>query len=272
MIPTILHDRAAIAAYLRQDLLVHLYELGDLDDFFWPYTTWYASLNHGDIERLALLYTGSELPILLATAAADDQPMINLLKALLPFLPRQFYAHLPAGMDFGFLRAEYQMESYGVHDKMALQERTGAGSLPHPADKIRQVKIEDLPELIGFYEAAYPGNWFDPRMIETGQYYGLWRSGRLVSVAGVHVYSPAQGVAALGNITTLPELRGSGLGTAVTGALCQALGNQVGTIGLNVRADNTAAIACYQKLGFRRVTQYEEWMLKARPLVEDRDD
>jgi ribosomal protein S18 acetylase RimI-like enzyme len=272
MIPTILHDRTAIATYLRQDLLVYLYELGDLDDFFWPYTTWYASLKLGEIERLALLYTGSELPILLATATGDDRPTQNLLQTLLPFLPRRFYAHLPAGMDFSFLSEEYRMDSYGIHDKMALQQWSGAECPPPPGDRIRRMVEDDLPALLSFYEAAYPGNWFDPRMIETGQYYGLWRDKTLVSVAGVHVYSPAQDVAALGNITTLPELRGRGLGTAVTAALCRSLRQQVGTIGLNVRADNAAAIACYKKIGFRRVAQYEEWMLTAYPIGEDRND
>ena len=37
-----LHEKGEIERYLRNNALIHLYELGDLDDFFWPCTTWYA--------------------------------------------------------------------------------------------------------------------------------------------------------------------------------------------------------------------------------------
>ena len=53
-------------------------------------------------------------------------------------------------------------------------------------------------------------------MLETGKYFGIRREGILVSVAGIHVYSPEYDVAALGNITTHPDFRGQGLGRKVT--------------------------------------------------------
>ena len=37
-----LHDRATLEAFLRRDAALHLYSLGDLDDFFWPFTTWHG--------------------------------------------------------------------------------------------------------------------------------------------------------------------------------------------------------------------------------------
>src|SRR5438093_529591 len=83
-------------------------------------------------------------------------------------------------------------------------------------------------------------NWFDPRMLETGHYYGIRQDGTLLSIAGVHVYSPRYRVAALGNITTRPAARGHGLATLVTAKLCQELLRSVDEIGLNVRADNAS--------------------------------
>ena len=47
----------------------------------------------------------------------------------------------------------------------------------------------------------------------------------------------------------------------MTARICQELGHAVDHIGLNVKADNTAAIACYERLGFRPVAEYEEVML-----------
>ena len=86
------------------------------------------------------------------------------------------------------------------------------------------------------------------------------------------MYSPQYGVAALGNITTLPEYRGQGLGTLVTARVCRELLKSSGSydrrhsydrriIGLNVRADNAPAIRCYHNLGFEKVAEYEEWMV-----------
>jgi ribosomal protein S18 acetylase RimI-like enzyme len=39
----------------------------------------------------------------------------------------------------------------------------------------------------------------------------------------------------------------------------------VDLIGLNVRADNVAAIACYRRLGFTVVAEYEEYMARLKP-------
>jgi predicted GNAT family acetyltransferase len=101
-------------------------------------------------------------------------------------------------------------------------------------------------------------------MLETGQYVGIWEDGELVSVAGIHVYSPVYKIAALGNITTHPAKRGQGLGTIVTAGLCKRLLNTVDAIGLNVRSDNNPAIKAYEKIGFEVVATYHEWMVNKK--------
>jgi predicted GNAT family acetyltransferase len=121
----------------------------------------------------------------------------------------------------------------------------------------------DVEDLQTFYQASYPGNWFDPRMLETGQYFGVRRTGKLVSAGGVHVYSPQYNAAALGNIATHPNFRGQGLATAVCAKICQLLLQTVSNIGLNVHVDNQSAITCYERLGFERIGVYGEYMLEA---------
>jgi ribosomal protein S18 acetylase RimI-like enzyme len=121
----------------------------------------------------------------------------------------------------------------------------------------------DLTDILSLYERSYPGNWFDSRMLETGQYFGLRQEGHLVSIAGIHVYSPVYRVAALGNITTDPAYRGHGFGRATTARLCQSLRQTVDHIGLNVKAGNRAAIHLYQQLGFEIVASYGEYMMTA---------
>jgi predicted GNAT family acetyltransferase len=123
----------------------------------------------------------------------------------------------------------------------------------------------DLEEIQSLYQSSYPGNSFDPRMLLTRQYFGYRRGGRLLSVGGVHVYSPAYRVAALGNITTHPEYRNQGLGKAVTAKLCLSLRENVDVIGLNVKQDNSPALSLYHALGFNISAKYGEFSLKKRP-------
>lgn len=66
-------------------------------------------------------------------------------------------------------------------------------------DEVIQLGQDDHDELVALYRRAYPGSWFDPRMLETGQYYGVRHGRHILCVAGVHVYSPEYGVAALGS-------------------------------------------------------------------------
>jgi RimJ/RimL family protein N-acetyltransferase len=241
------HDRTELAALLRRNAALHTYELGDLDDFFWPYTTWYRR-----DDAVALLYHGLELPTLIALA--PPEPLAGLLKGLGPLLPRRFYAHLSPG-GAAALADDFRGDPHGLHHKMALTDHAKLHAAT-PAGEI--LGPDDLPDLLRLYAEAYPGNWFDRRMVETGHYVGVRRDGALVAVAGVHVWSPVYRVAALGNVTTHPAARGQGLATATLAALSRRLLETVDVISLNVKADNASAITVYDRLGFTPVADYDE--------------
>jgi ribosomal protein S18 acetylase RimI-like enzyme len=253
----ILSNKSDIERFLRRNAALHLYELGDLDDFFFPYTTWYGHESNGQIDSIVLMYKGTELPVLLALSDEPAGGIKELLREISGELPDKFYCHLSPGLEKVFT-GSFKLEPHGQHLKMALSDP----KMLEKADTsgVVPLSVSDEKEILDFYASAYPGNWFDARMLETGQYFGLRRNGRLVSIAGIHVYSPEYRVAALGNIATLPELRGQGLGTKVSAALCQNLLKTVDVIGLNVLADNAGAIKCYRKLGFEDCGEYGEFM------------
>jgi ribosomal protein S18 acetylase RimI-like enzyme len=249
-----LHDHHELAARFLRDPALHLYELGDLDPFFWPRTTWYAEEG---ADQVALLYHATEEPTLLALARDDDTPALRrLLTALTPVLPRRFYAHVTGGAEDVFADS-YVAEPSGPHVRMALTDPDALANVPEAA-KVVPIAGADLDEVEALYAASYPGNWFDSRMLETGQYVGVRAGDALVAVAGVHVYSPAYRVAALGNVTTHPDVRGQGLATTAVAALCTQLLESVDHIGLNVKADNTAAVSLYRRLGFTVVAEFVE--------------
>ena len=116
----------------------------------------------------------------------------------------------------------------------------------------------DARELEMLYADAYPGNWFDARMLETGAYFGVREGDLLASVSGVHVVSRSERVAALGNVATRPSMRGRGLARIAGAATCRALRPHVDHLGLNVDASNAEGIRLYEALGFARVATYEE--------------
>lgn len=256
-----LTDPNQIAEYLRRDIYLHLYGLGDLDEFYRPYTTWYGNRKGGEITALALLYHGEEPPVLLGLSR-DREPLQNLLRELLPELPLVFYAHLSPGVESVFADS-CRVIDHGLHQKLALRDRSALEGF-NTANTI-PLTVRDTEKLLDFYQKSYPGNWFNPRMLETGQYFGLEKQGKLVSAAGVHVYSPEYGVAALGNIATLPNFRGQGLAARVTARCCLSLLQEVDHIGLNLLAENIPARACYSKLGFEDAAQYGEYTIRKEP-------
>lgn len=251
LLPRSEHDRAELERLLRADPALHSYELGDLDDFFWPHTTWYR---HGD--SVALVYHGAGLPILLALDRPSRvQAMAELVDGLAFLLPQRFYAHVSVGVE-GVLGRHFHLEPSGLHHKMALTDPGRLAGFPQRGHVLTEADLSDLIEL---YSLAYPGNAFDPRLLRTGQYVGLRRDGLLVAVAGVHIWSPAMRVATLGNVATHPDLRGQGLGTAAVATVCRRLLPTVDVIALNVKADNDSAVALYRRLGFSRVADYHEF-------------
>jgi ribosomal protein S18 acetylase RimI-like enzyme len=256
-----LEDRDRIATFVRRNARAHVYELGDLDDFDWPHTHWFGWESGGQLEQLALLYTQPEVPVLIAIAEHPLEAMEDLLRAIAPALPPALYVHAtPSLLDT--LTARYEVTGAEPHLKLALGRTDLVARHATRADLLGD---DDLEEVESFYAEAYPGTWFVPRMLETGRYVGIRSNGRLACVAGVHVYSPTWRVAALGNVATLPELRGRGLARGACAALCLLLlADGIETIALNVRADNAAAIASYARLGFEPAAEYVEASLVAR--------
>jgi len=248
-------DKAEIEAFLRRNTFLHIYGLGDLDDYFWRFTTWYGLTDGGRIQAIVLVYAGLRQPTLLALGQEELPLLRELLHSIVGLLPERFYAHLSPGSAEA-LEGHYRLESHGEHHKMALTDPARIAGVD--TSEVVRLTSADLDELLAFYAASYPGHGFEPSMLDAGQYCGIRGRDGLISVAGVHVYSERYKVAALGNIATHPDHRGRGRGATVTAGLCKTLLGTVEHVGLNVKADNEAGMRCYAKLGFEIIGTYEE--------------
>lgn len=250
-------DRNVILSFLRKNPDIQYYCLGDLDDFFFPSTTWYSLKSDDKILSLAMLYSGGEVPTLLLFYEGDASSSVDLLDKIRPLLPGKFFAHLTPPLKKIFKKEEIA-EDYGPHYKMVLK-------LPKediPDHNIQRLQLRDIDRILELYSAAYPFNWFDSRMLQTGKYFGYFINNRLTGISGIHVYSPKYRVAALGNIAVAPDQRGKGIAYKLTVRLCNDLRNDTDIIGLNVKSDNDVAIRCYRKAGFEITGEYDECLIQ----------
>jgi ribosomal protein S18 acetylase RimI-like enzyme len=91
---------------------------------------------------------------------------------------------------------------------------------------------------------------FESNALRKGPYFGVWREGRLASMAGTHLQLDQ--MAEIGNVVTRPEYQRRGLATWVVAAVVRALRDTGKAAFLQVFKDNSAAISLYEKMGFRR--------------------
>ena len=176
-------------------------------------------------------------------------------------LPKRVYAYLSPGLE-KTLEPYYSLNPNGENYRMALKNTSELGHVD--TSGVVRISVEDIGGLRDLYRASFPGIRFNLGVVETHPYHGMKRSNRLISAAGAHVYSPAYGVAVLGNIATHPDYRGRGFAGTVTAKLCQSLLGSVDAIGLNVKTENTSAIRCYERLGFEVVGRHMEFVAEVK--------
>jgi GNAT superfamily N-acetyltransferase len=250
-------DLAAIERYLRRAPYLHAYELGDMDPREADHVTWIA---RDPVDAVVLVYRGLATPTIVALSDDDPEAATSLLASIADDLPERIYAHLSPGVEAA-LADRYQLDLLGHCRKMALTAPVAAA----PDGEVLRLGPEHADEATRFFAAAYPDSVFAPAILARAPHLAIRDDRGIAAVAGAHVYSPVMRIASLGNIATRPDARGRGLARRVTAAMCRLLQPEVDVIGLNVRANNSAAIATYQRLGFEIRHAYGEWRGTARP-------
>lgn len=247
-----LTDQAAIRAFLNQDRGMTAYALGDLDDAYWPQSTYYGARVGGKLVTVLLTYHGLE-PIIF-TGFGDPNGMAAIFDDLL--LPEEMYYVMPPEMEW-ILAAWYEGLDEHLHREWRMVLDPQDFAAPEPIQEtVSRLGPEHADVLTALYAlAAEPGEAivsFSPWQIAHGVFYGVWDGDALIAAAGTHVWSLAEHVAAVGNVFTRPDCRGRGLATACTGAVVrEAAAAGMNPVVLNVKQGNTPAIRVYEKLGFR---------------------
>jgi ribosomal protein S18 acetylase RimI-like enzyme len=235
-------DRERIRSILRADPVWTVYALGDLDPEQFARCEWHVSQ---DSAAILLLYRLLDIPVLLM--AGDEWQFGSLLDESGP--PDDVYLHVrPSALPS--IRERYEIVETRPLLRMGLREPKLDVSVPAmPLTRADTAAFEAL------YRDGEPSHeapdFFFPSMLDDGTFFGIRESGTLVSVAGTHLMSKAESVAAIGNVYTRRDRRGRGLGATVTSAVVRKLLDElIGTIALSVIAANLQAIRVYQRLGF----------------------
>jgi ribosomal protein S18 acetylase RimI-like enzyme len=250
-----------IRAFLKIDRFFADYALGDLDPKHFQFTEWFGAEEDRELRAIVMLYHDLQPPILFATGeprgieaildrmARPLQIELSIREEHLPVVEKYYRTGIISMLKMALLRENRNRVS------PAAMELETSRRIPV---SVTRLDVSHMPQLEALY-AFGGGDAFRQRSLELGVFYGVFDGNRLVSVAGTHIVSDQERIAALGNVMTHPEYRGQGLATIATNTVCEELldrGSEM--IGLSVSRSNEAAIRVYEKIGFkRRVPFYE---------------
>ena len=271
---TSLTDPNRIREFLLTDRFFADYAQGDLDPAHFQFTQWFGAEEDERLRALVMLYHDLTPPIFFATGEARGSDLLldrviqhprlslSIREEHLPVIEK-FYRTAPVPM----LKMALLPEEFRATDQTSLRggRRTTQQSplakneiASRSALAMTRLNVSHMPLLEELYSHG-GGDAFRQRSLEQGVFYGLFESERLVSVAGTHIVSGSERIAALGNVMTHPNYRGQGLATIATSAVCKELLDRgIEMIGLSVSRSNEAAIRVYEKIGFKRHVPFYE--------------
>ncbi len=235
--------KTGIREILNQDRAWALYALADLDDGMFEHSEWWASGG-----ALGLVFHAIAIrPIFVMGEAAGIRELLQAMPVASGYLNLRLDT-------IGAAEGLFQYRQRSEMCRMMLE------SFAPRAGDTEALTMADLGAIEALFASGDgAGIAFSPAQLRTGFFRGIRDNGDLVAAAGIHVVSPGEGVAGVGNVFVKASHRGRGLAQTVLSSVVsavQAVG--IDTIGLNVEHTNAAAIAAYQRLGFRTRFRYYE--------------
>ena len=237
-----LTDKNEIRALLRRDPAWSVYALGDLAPPMFPKTLWFAP-------DLTLVVQDYGTAILFAMGPGSVREALECVTGPV-HLQVQYDALDEVARRAAVSSPRLMWRMIWTGDRMA-----------SPGSVTTRLGATDVPALQALYadgeSSGESPDFFFPPMVADGVFHGIYEGTALMAAAGTHLLAREEGAAAIGNVYTRHDRRGRGLGRLVTSAVLGELSG-VETIGLNVRADNHAALHLYESLGFARHCQFYE--------------
>jgi predicted GNAT family acetyltransferase len=150
-----------------------------------------------------------------------------------------------------FLQADEIVPPQGFVVLVATQGVQMVADGPVPAiedDRIASLGEADASDMLELATLTKPGP-FTMRALALGNFWGIRDQGRLVAMSGERL--KVDGMTEVSGVCTHPDFRGRGLGKLMTGYAAGQISAMGETPFLHTYASNSAAIALYEKIGFR---------------------
>jgi len=236
-----LSNKDAIRTILQRDRIWCVYALGDLSPRMFPKCQWFTP-------DLTLVLHDYGTSILFAHGTGSIRDALDHVT---------WPVHLQVQPDALDEVARHATVTNVKH--MIRMAWTGGST--RVSDRVTRLGAKDVPAIERLYadgeSTGESPDFFYASMVTDGVFFGVYKGDDLIAAAGTHLVSREEGAAAIGNVYVRRDRRGRGLGRAVTAAVLHELAG-IETVGLNVRADNDAAIRVYESLGFVRHCDFRE--------------
>jgi len=249
-------DTAALRVMLL-DRAYAAYPLAQLEAGRFPQSEWYVGTGP-EGQRGIVVHSASGLGHALFTEG--DAEAVDAILAL----------HPGSRFSFGSLRPEHRraIERYFVMMRPAIMMRmavTAETFTPADGEAVR-LRGGDIASVNRLYSTEGGPTAYQASHLEEGVYFGVMADGRLVSIAGTHVVSEAEGVAVVGNVFTHPRYRNMGYSRIATSATTRELLGRCRLVVLTVEQANEPAVRVYRRLGYASVcTLHESPLIRKEP-------
>lgn len=251
MSPRQVTDPGELADLYVPDRGLHIYALADLEEPYWSASSWWRD---GDAAVGLVTLPGGEGEVVYAVSSRDPEGSLRLLASLADRLGPGTLVTGPTGVGETLAKSRSVAWNRTYH-RYLLTDPDAVGA---PAPDVVDLGPDNVKELLDLYAREPGAAFFRPSMLRHHTFVGIRREGRLVAVAGTHVFSERFGVAAIGAVVTDSAWRRQGLGREVTRGVVGRLTGRVEVIGLNAADRNHAAQRLYDQLGFQAALGYEE--------------
>ena len=253
-------NKELLHSFYSRDRVIYAYQLGDLDDAYFPWCKWWGGFNPetDELETIILLYSGLSVPVVMISGNCER--LADLLGEVHSALPDRFHCQV-AEDHIDIMARDYDISGLTARSRMALY-RDDFVKAPRDPQVVR-LGHSDTARIVELYR-HYPDNFFEPYQLESGLYFGIHdgSGGPLVSAAGIHVLSEAFDVAVVGNLVTHDSFRGKQMARRVTGRLLNELFERVSLVALNVAEDNVPAVRTYQHYKFEPYFRFFDGTVK----------
>jgi GNAT superfamily N-acetyltransferase len=230
-----------LRAFLGRDRIMSAYALADLDAADVERARWWLASRDGQGVAAALVVEA--LPFRPCFATGETEALAAIFREGIRET-RLVISTPPAGRVA--VDAIYRFERVDRMHRMAVDIASFRPRVTHRVTRLGPDELEDVIDLYGHASRSY----FTPDRMAREIYFGVYSGSSLVSAAGTHVRSVRSGMAAVGNVLTRVTYRDRGLATSVTSAVTAAALEEHPDVVLNVRQDNSPAVAVYERLGY----------------------